>query len=246
MMRCIAVDDEKLLREWLADNIRQVPFLQLVQTCRNALEAAAVLQSQPVDLLFLDIQMPRLNGLDFLRSLPQQPLVILVTAYEQYALEGFELNVVDYLMKPVSFERFLKACNRAYERHQLQQKQPIAPAAPNAAPLREFPDFFVNVEYTLVKISIADIDYVEGLKDYIKIHLSTAERPVITRMSQKAMEEKLPPSFIRTHKSFLVAAPKITTIKRDFVCIGKREIPVSESYREQVIAFLNRPAGPVA
>lgn len=234
MMRCLAVDDEKLVLDLLVDNIRQVPYLMLAKTARNAMEAVEILQNEPIDLLFLDIQMPRLSGLQFLKTLPDPPLVILVTAYDKYALEGFELNVVDYLLKPVSMERFLKACNRAHELFELKHKTPVAitPAA--------LPDFFVNVEYSLVKIVAADVAWVEGLKDYIKIWLSSAEKPVITRMTFKALEEKLPePAFVRTHKSYLVAAQKITAVKRDFVLIGTTEIPVSEHYKDNLRKILN-------
>jgi DNA-binding LytR/AlgR family response regulator len=234
MMRCLAVDDEKLVLDLLVDNIRQVPYLTLVKTARNAMEAIEILQNEQIDLLFLDIQMPRLSGLQFLKSLPDPPLVILVTAYDKYALEGFELNVVDYLLKPVSMERFLKACNRAHELFQLKQKPPL-PIAPT-----ELTDFFVNVEYSLVKIVPADVAWVEGLKDYIKIYLSSATKPVITRMTFKALEEKLPePAFVRTHKSYLVAVQKITAIKRDFVMIGTTEIPVSEHYKDNLRKILN-------
>jgi DNA-binding LytR/AlgR family response regulator len=231
MMRCIVVDDEQLVRELLEDNIRQIPFLQLIKACKNALEAIDVLQSEAVDLVFLDIQMPGLSGLQFLQSLNEPPLIILVTAYEKYALEGFNLNVVDYILKPFSFERFLKAANRANELFKLKQLK--------AAPKVDAPDFFVNVEYTLVKIVVADIEYVEGLKDYIKIHLSSSPKPVLTHMTIKAIEEKLPAgAFIRTHKSFLVATSKITSIKRDFVCIHEKEIPVSEFYKENLKGLL--------
>jgi len=234
MMRCLAVDDEKLVLDLLADNIRQVPYLTLVKTARNAMEAIEILQNEHIDLLFLDIQMPHLSGLQFLKSLPDPPLVILVTAYDKYALEGFELNVVDYLLKPVSMERFLKACNRAQQLFQLKQKPP-APIAPTG-----LPDFFVNVEYSLVKIATADVAWVEGLKDYVKIFLSSAVKPVITRMTFKALEEKLPePAFVRTHKSYLVAAQKISAIKRDFVMIGDIEIPVSEHYKVNLRKILS-------
>lgn len=233
MIRCIAIDDEQLVRELLEDNIQRVPFLQLVKTCKNAMEALEVLQQEQIDLIFLDIQMPRLNGLQLLQSLQNPPMVIMVTAYEEYALEGFNLQVVDYLLKPFSFERFLKACNRASELFRLKQA--------NAAPADETHAFFVHVEYTQVKIVTADIEYVEGLKDYIKIHLSSSPKPVLTRMTMKAMEEKLPAAgFIRTHKSYLVAVKKITTIKRDLVCIGAKEIPVSEFYKENVNKLLNQ------
>jgi DNA-binding LytR/AlgR family response regulator len=231
MMRCIIVDDEQLVRELLEDNVRQIPFLNLIKTCKNALEAAAVLQTEKIDLIFLDIQMSRLNGLQFLQSLDKPPFVILVTAYEKYALEGFDLNVVDYILKPYSFERLLKACNRAHDLFKLKQAK--------AAQTNEAADFFVNVEYTLVKIVVSDINYVEGLKDYIKIHLSSSPKPVLTHMTIKAVEEKLPAgAFIRTHKSFLAAVSKITKVKRDFVCIGEQEVPISEFYKANVTRIL--------
>lgn len=236
MMQCLAIDDEKLVLDLLEDNIRQVPFLHLVKACRNAMEATAVLQTTPVDLLFLDIQMPGLNGLQFLQTLPHPPMTILITAYEQYALEGYNLNVVDYLLKPVSFERFVRACNKAHERFQWQQ-QPQQAATQEPAP----DHFFVNVEYTLVKVVISDILYVEGLKDYVKIHIASSKKPVITRMSMKAIEEKLPPPrFVRTHKSFVIASDKITAIKRDLVCIGALELPLSEFYKGNLDKVINR------
>lgn len=227
-MRCIIVDDEPLVRELLEDNISQVPFLELVQSCKSALEALAALQEGSIDLIFLDIQMPRLNGLQFLQSLDQPPLVIIVTAYEEYAVEGFNLQVADYIVKPFSFDRFLKACNRAAELFRLKNAAISSEVAKNY-------DFFVHVEYTLEKIVAADIEYIEGYKDYIKIYLSSRTKPVMTRMSLKSIEAKLPVgAFIRTHKSFLVAISRITTIKRDFVCIGTTEIPVSDTFRDNI------------
>ncbi|MGN7820133.1 LytR/AlgR family response regulator transcription factor [Chitinophaga sp. 22536] len=233
MIRCIAVDDEHLVRELLEDSIRQVPFLELVATCKNAMEALDVMQREQVDLMFLDIQMPRLNGLQLLQSLQRPPLVILVTAYEKYALEGYNFQVVDYLLKPFSFERFLKACQRAGDLFRLQQPPATA---------RAITDFFVNVEYVQVKIVVADIEYIEGLKDYIKIHLSSAARPILTRMTMKAVAEKLPAEeFVRTHKSYLVAVKKITSVKRDLVCIGEKEIPVSDFFKENVTRLVQGP-----
>ena len=227
-MRCIVVDDEPLVRELIEDHVSQVPFLELVRSCKNALEALETLQQEQVDLVFLDIQMPRLNGLQLLQSLSNPPLVIMVTAYEQYAVEGFNLQVADYILKPFGFERFLKACNHAAELFRMRH-----------AVAGQRNDFFVNVEYSLVRIVAADINYVEGLKDYIKIYLSSNVKPVLTRMSLKSMEAKLPAgAFVRTHKSFLVAVSKITTIKRDFVYIGTTEIPVSATFRENIDKIL--------
>lgn len=227
-MRCIIVDDEPLVRELVEDNLSQVPFLELVTSCKSALDALDVLQKQKVDLIFLDIQMPRLNGLHFLQSLDHAPLVIIISAYEKYAVEGFNLQVADYILKPFSFDRFLKACNRAADLFRMKNQ---------AKPLETVKDydFFVNVEYSHVKIIAADILYVESCKDYIKIYLSSAIKPVITRMSLRTIETKLRAgAFIRTHKSFLVAISKITTIKRDVVCIGKTEIPVSDTFKENI------------
>lgn len=233
MMRCIAVDDEKLVLDLLVDNIRQVPFLQLVARCRNALEAAEVLHREEVDLVFLDIQMPGLNGLQFVQSLKHPPMIVFVTAYKDFAAEGFALDAIDYLVKPVSFERFLKACNKAYEWHRLQQKAGSAGSAT--------PDyFFVYVEYNQVKVSIPDILYIEGLKDYVKIFLASSSKPVITRMSLKSLEEKLAPSrFARVHKSYIVPADKISAIRRDIICIGNIELPLSENYKPAVEKLLS-------
>jgi len=228
MIRCIVVDDEPLVRELLEDNINQIPFLELVKSCKNALEAFDTLQKGQIDIMFLDIQMPQLNGLQFLKSLHHPPLVIVVTAYDKYAVESFDLQVVDYLVKPFSFERFLKACSRAAELFRTQNSTLYSQAEKSH-------DFFVNVEYTHVKIVAADIAYIEGLKDYIKIFLSSSSKPVLTRMSLKSIEAKLPVgTFVRTHKSYFVVISKITAIKRDFVCIGATEIPISETFRDSV------------
>jgi DNA-binding LytR/AlgR family response regulator len=236
-MNCIAVDDEKLVLDLVVDNIKQVPYLHLVKACKNAMEAIDVLQKEKIDLIFLDIQMPKLSGLQFIQTLQQPPMIIFITAYEQYALEGYNLNVVDYLLKPVSFERFLKACNKAKELYDLRNEKSITTTANE-----ESPDYiFVHVEYTLVKILFADILFIEGLKDYIKIHLASSTRPVLTKMSMKAMEEKLPTDkFIRVHKSYIVSADKISVIKRDLIVIGNHEIPVSDFYKENLNRITNK------
>ena len=224
MLNCIAVDDEKLVLDLLVDNIQKVPFLHLAGRCKNAMEASDVLHKEQIDLLFLDIQMPGLSGLQFLESLHNPPMVIFVTAYKDYAIEGFNFNAVDYLLKPVSFERFLKACNKAQELYDLQQKHTGNEVLPDY--------FFVHSEYNLLKIAIPDILYIEGMKDYVKIFLSTSARPVITKMSLKAVEEKLSAHrFVRTHKSYILNADKVTAIKRDLVCIDKIELPFSDSYK---------------
>lgn len=233
MMNCIAVDDEKLVLDLLVDNIQKVPFLKLISRCKNAMEAADVLHKEKIDLIFLDIQMPGLNGLQFVKTLKQPPMIIFVTAYKEYALEGFNLDVIDYLLKPVSFDRFLKACNKAFDLFNLQQKKSIKEDQPGY--------FFVYVEYNQVKVTISDILYIEGMKDYIKIFLTSSSKPLITRMSMKAIEEKLlMHRFVRIHKSYIVSADKITAVKRDLININNTiELPLSENYKENLDQFLS-------
>lgn len=232
-LRCIAVDDEPLALDLLEDNIRQVPYLELVAKCADAFEAIKALQETTVDLIFLDIQMPGLTGLQFIQSLSNKPMIILITAYEKYALEGFELNVTDYLVKPVALPRFIKACNKARELYQLKQS-PVTASSPATTP--EF--FFVNADYSLLKINIADIIWIEALKDYIRIHLSGTAKPVVTRMPLKQVEEQLAPAkFIRIHKSYIIAVSHITAIRKNNVFIGTLELPVGDNYREAVAAL---------
>ncbi len=235
MLRCLAIDDEPLALELLEDNISTVPYLQLVASCSNPLEAMKVLKEQPVDLIFLDIQMPGLTGLQFIQSLAQKPMFILITAYEKYALDSYSLDVVDYLVKPVSLERFIKACNKAWELFGLKTK------GVNAVK-ENVPDYiFVNVEYSLVKVVVSNIVWIEGLKDYIKIHLHDTTKPIVTRMNMKAMEDDLPNSkFIRIHKSYIVSVDYITTVRKSSVFIKDLELPVGENYRDAVAALTGR------
>ncbi|GAB3936550.1 LytR/AlgR family response regulator transcription factor [Mucilaginibacter myungsuensis] len=250
MVRCLVVDDEKLARELMEDNVSKVPYLKLQGTCKNAMEAMEFLRREPVDLIFLDIQMPGISGVQFLNSLSNPPMVIMVTAYDNYALEGFNLDVVDYILKPFSFERFLKAVNKAYELISLRQQKDNGSAtqtvaAPTAeavqvAPAKTDPDYlFVNADYSVVRINIPDITYVEGLKDYIKIYLKSSDKAVITRLSMRFMEEKLPEAtFARVHKSYIVALDKVTAFKKNRLMIGQTEIPLSDNYKDKVLAYI--------
>jgi len=234
MLRCLAIDDEELALELLEDNIKQVPYLELAGKCSNALEALKFLQQHSVDLIFLDIQMPGLTGLQFIQSLTQKPMIILVTAYESFALEGFNLDVVDYLVKPVALDRFIKACNKAFELYNLKAKRGSSEEI--------IPDyFFVNVEYSMVKIEFADIKWIEGLKDYIRIVLKSTSKPVITRMSMKSLEEQLPSlKFIRVHKSYIISIAAITSVRKNSVFIGPEEIPVGDNFKDSLSTLINK------
>jgi DNA-binding LytR/AlgR family response regulator len=231
------IDDENLALDLIEDDILKVPFLQLVKKCKSGIEALDVLQTEKIDLLFLDIQMPDISGIQFLKSLPHKPLVIFTTAYEKYALEGFELDVVDYLLKPYSFERFLKAVNKAQEHLSILEKNPALPSAEEISFSNHF--IFVKSDYKLVKIEIAEIQYIESLKDYIKIIVG--DKPVVTLSSMKAIEEKLvAPDFIRVHRSFMVNLRKIQYIHRNFVKVGDKEIPIGDNYKENFLQVINQ------
>lgn len=222
-LRCLAIDDEPFALKLLCDDISKIPFLELVGACSSPIEALEFLQKNEIDLIFLDIQMPVLTGTQFLRTLKDPPMVIITTAFEQYAVEGFELDVIDYLVKPVPFQRFLKAVNKAQEQFQLRRDTTAS------APEDLF--FFVRAEYREIKILFEDILYVEGLKDYVKIFLASQTRPVMTRMNLKAIETKLPGSrFCRIHNSFIVPFAKISSFQRSQVFIGQTAIPVGEKF----------------
>ncbi len=235
-LTCIIVDDESMARKLLEENISQLPFLELVGKCKNPFEAMQILQEQTVDLMFLDILMPGMLGTQFLQSLREKPMVIFVTAYSNYAIESYDLDVIDYLMKPVSMERFTKAALKALEEKQKQE------ALKNSTLLgKEEAIFYVNVEYALVKIQTKDITHVESMKDYVKIFLSTAKKPVITKSTLKAIKEKLAqPSFLQIHKSFIVNLDKVESISSQTIFIGEHEIPVSDAHLKTLMQIVNR------
>ncbi|MDF9795192.1 two-component system LytT family response regulator [Catalinimonas alkaloidigena] len=229
MIRCIAIDDEPLALDVLEDFIKKVPFLQLVKCCQSAVEAIELLHQENIQLIFLDIQMPQISGVQFLKSLEHRPKVIFTTAYSDYALEGFNLDAVDYLLKPFTFERFLKAVNKAYQQINMQTAPPE-----QAAPLVK--DYmFVKSGYDIIKVHYKDIRYIEGLKDYVKIH--TDEKVVVSLMSMKTLADDLPEQFIRVHRSFIVNFERITLVQKRKVFIQKVEIPIGEVYRD---AFFER------
>jgi two-component system, LytTR family, response regulator len=225
MTTCMAIDDEPLALELLGDYIGKVPYLQLLHTNTSAIEALQYLQNNKVDLLFLDIQMPDLTGLQVMKIIQQNCRVILTTAYSEYALDGYEHNVIDYLLKPISFDRFYTAAEKARTifTKPVDTSVPIVPATPNF--------IFVKTDSRLVKVNLEDILLVEGMKDYIAIH--TTQDKLITLQSLRSMEDSLPTQqFIRIHKSFIIALNKIDSIERNRIFINKEVIPIGDTYRE--------------
>ena len=228
-MRCIIIDDEPLALELLEDNIKQVEWLQLVGKCRTATQALQMMQTEQIDLIFSDIQMPGINGLQFIKSLAKKPMVIFITAYQEFAMDGFELDVVDYLLKPVPLERFLKACNKAYSLFHLQNK--VLAASPECP----WDHLFVYADYNLIKISHGEITHIEGLKDYVKLYRSGQPKPLLSRLTIKALIEQLPSNqFFRTHKSFIVNLGHIQSIRKGRIQLDGAEIPYSENYKDVI------------
>jgi two-component system LytT family response regulator len=230
-IRCLVVDDEPPAREIISRYINSVATLQLTGECANALEAFSALQKHAVDLLFLDIRMPQLNGNDFLKTLKNPPKVIFTTAHHEYALEGYELDVADYLMKPVPFDRFLKAVNKAY------------PAGPSLMPtetnrsLNNDAFVYFRVDRKMVKVMLGDVLYIESMKDYVKIF--TGEGTLITKQSISSLEEMLPESdFVRVHRSYIVSLKKIKSFTSELMEVSNTTIPIGKLYRNEILKKL--------
>lgn len=241
ILKCIAVDDEPLALDIIADYVAKVPFLELVKRTESAIEAMQLVQEGNIDLVFLDIQMPELTGIQFLKIAGNKASYILTTAYSQYALESYDLNVSDYLLKPIAFDRFYKAVEKVRNQHQKQESTPAVVPVPEpvvvaATPIQDF--IFVKTEHKIQKIELDDILYIEGLKDYISIFTKT-ER-VITLQNMKKMEETLPKGeFIRVHKSYIIAVDKIESIERSRIAIAGKTIPVGDTYRDAFFKLID-------
>jgi DNA-binding LytR/AlgR family response regulator len=226
MLNCLIIDDEPLALDILESYISKVAEIKLISRCNSAVEANEILHNQNVDLMFLDINMPLIDGLNFLRSLKNPPMVILTTAYSQHAIESYELDVLDYLLKPIPFDRFLKAVNKAFN----MQKNPLL-SIKNQAPEGYI---FIKVDGRMVKLLYEEIVYIEGLKDYLKVH--TRDRHYVTHMTMKKMEETLPTiSFIRIHKSFILSLNAIKSLSGNTVETVKDALPIGAMYKEQLV-----------
>jgi len=232
MIRCIAIDDDAQALGMLENCIARIPFLELLKTFDNAFHAIEFMDKEKVDLIFTDVDMPALNGLEFLGSLRHRPCFIIVSEQERYAVEAFNLEATDYLLKPFSFERFLKAVNKV--REHIRLKTPALSSAQSGMPGRDF--IFIKSDYKTIRINVDDILFVEGLKDYVKLH--TADKQVLSLLSLRTLEQGLPSDrFMRVHRSYIVALNKIDVIEKSRIKIGQHTITISDMYRD---AFLNR------
>jgi two-component system, LytTR family, response regulator len=231
IIRCLLVDDEPLALDLLEGYVAKTPSLELAGRCSSAFQAMEMLDKTAVDLIFLDIQMPGLSGLEFSRSLQNGPKVIFTTAFEQYAIEGFKVEALDYLLKPISYPEFLNAVNKAKRWFEHFEKETV-PEIRNS--------IFVKADYKLIQIEYSNILYIEGLKDYVKFYLEGNAKPILSLMSMKSLEENLPETkFMRVHRSFIVNLDKINTIERNRIVFGKEYIPISDNYKENFQKFIN-------
>jgi DNA-binding LytR/AlgR family response regulator len=235
MIRTIAIDDEPLALQLVNGYISKTSFLEQVASFDNPLDAMDFLSSNPVDLIFLDIHMPDLSGIEFTRILENRPKIIFTTAYEKYALEGFKLEAVDYLLKPFSYEEFFKAAKKAEKLLRLEHSAQTEEIEAN----NEF--LFLKSEYKIRRINFNEIKYIEGLKDYVKVYLQNEDKPILSLNSLKSLETKLPESkFMRVHRSFIVNLDKIEIIERSRIVFGKTYIPVSDQYKDKFQEYLDK------
>lgn len=237
-IKCAIIDDEPLALGLLAGYVRKTPSLELSGTYSSAIQAMKMLPDNPVDLLFLDIQMPELNGLEFSKMVPEKTRIVFTTAFEQYAIDGYRANALDYLLKPISYADFVEAVGKAVEWFNLKLKAE-GEKTNNQADTPEY--IYVKSDYKLIQISLDKILYIEGLKDYVKIYTEDNPRPILSLISMKALEERLPEErFIRVHRSFIVQKQKIKIIDKGRIVFGKEYVPISETYKSMLQDYVNK------
>jgi DNA-binding LytR/AlgR family response regulator len=244
MIRVLAIDDEPLALQKLVAYIGKVPFLELAGQCHSALEASSLLQKDVVDAIFCDINMPDLNGMDFVKTLAVPPLIVFTTAYAEYAVEGFRVNAVDYLLKPYDMQDFLRAANRIRERLEARGEKPEAKGGKSEASGERLEDgddaVFLKTDYRIVKVSISDIRYVEAMSEYLKVWLRSSQKPIITLLSMKKMEERLPQNFMRIHRSYLINLNDIQEVNKNRVILDADTfLPIGEVYKEAFQQYLD-------
>jgi DNA-binding LytR/AlgR family response regulator len=233
MIRCIAIDDEPLALQQIAAYINKVPFLELAAQCHSALEARQFLSDERVDAIFCDINMPDLNGMDFVKSLAAPPLVVFTTAYSEYAIEGFKVNAVDYLLKPFGMQDFMRAANRLQER--------LSVSTPTPAAAESDDTLFLKTDYRIVKVSIPSIRYVEAMSEYLKVWIEGEAKPIITLLSMKKMEERLPNNFMRVHRSYIINLDKIQEVNKNRVIMdADTYLPIGDLYKEAFQTYLDK------
>ena len=234
MIRCLAIDDEPLALRKLVTYINKVPFLELAAQCQSALEARAFFYNYTVEAIFCDINMPDLNGMDFVKSLAVPPLIVFTTAYSEYAVEGFRVNAVDYLLKPFGLQEFQRAAQR------LQERIESTPVVVDSNPVPQAETLFLKTDYRIVNVNIPDIRYIESMSEYLKVWLDSQPKPIITLLSMKKMEENLPNYFMRIHRSYIINLKKIQEVNKSRVIMDENTyLPIGDLYKEAFQQYLN-------
>ena len=239
-IRCLAVDDEPLALQQLAAYIRRVPWLELVAQCQSAIETREQLENEMIDVLFIDINMPDMSGMQLVRSLAAPPLVVFTTAYSEYAVEGYKVDAVDYLLKPFSFDEFRRSAEKVRSRLEARAavRQPTQPAPEPVAETPRDDVFFFKTEHRMVKVSLSDIRFVEGMSEYVKIYFDN-EKPLTVLLAMKRLEERLPANFMRIHRSYIVNLDKVQQLSRNRVILdAETSLPIGENYREQLDRYV--------
>ena len=233
MIRCLAIDDEPLALQQIASYINKVPYLELAAQCQSALEARQFLEQETVDAIFCDINMPDLNGMDFVKSLAVSPLIVFTTAYAEYAVEGFKVNAVDYLLKPFGLQDFQRAAERLKDRS-------LPPLPPKEEGDSTDDTIFLKTEYRIVKISISNIRYIEAMSEYLKVYLEGEAKPIITLLSMKKMEERLPDYFMRIHRSYIINLKKIQEVNKNRIIMdADTYLPIGDMYKDAFLQYLD-------
>ena len=235
MIRCIIIDDEPLALQQMESYVKKITYLELVAACQSAIDAKEVLEKHKIDVMFCDINLPELNGLDFVKSLDNPPMVVFTTAYSEYAVEGFQLEAIDYLLKPFGFDDMKRAADKVKKRYDaLRTLQEVSQIDEDDA-------IFLKTDYKIVRINISHIRYVEAMSEYLRIYLTDYPRPIIVLLSMKKMEERLPSrSFMRVHRSYIINLKMIQEISKNRILLGDDiEVPIGDSYREQFNAYIN-------
>ena len=235
MIRCIIIDDEPLALQQMESYIKKIPYLELVAACQSAIDAKEILEKEKIDAIFCDINLPELNGLDFIKSLENPPMVVFTTAYSEYAVEGFQLNAVDYLLKPFGCEEMKRAAEK------IKKCYDTLRTLQDVSQIDEDDAIFLKTEYKIVRINISQIRYVEAMSEYLRIYLAGNPRPIIVLLSMKKMEERLPShTFMRVHRSYIINLKMIQEISKNRISLGDdTEIPIGDSYRDQFNAYIN-------
>ena len=243
MIRCMAIDDEPLALQQITAYIGKVPFLELAAQCQSAIEARQFLENDTVDAIFCDINMPDLNGMDFVKSLTMPPLIVFTTAYAEYAVEGFKVNAVDYLLKPFGMQDFLRAANRIKERLEGEGRGINSLRGLNSLSSLKGSgdeDLFLKTEYRIVKVSVSNIRYVEAMSEYLKVHLRNEQKPIITLLSMKKIEERLPHNFMRIHRSYIVNLDDIREVNKNRVILdADTYLPIGDIYKDAFQKYLD-------